>query len=335
MTSSDTNRQIPRLQQWFEHIWYEKSWKAVLLLPLSALFCVLAAWRKRSQIKHQKPSPIPVVVIGNISLGGTGKTPLIIHLVSLLKKAGYRPAIISRGYKGRSTVWPLLVTADTPAQRGGDEAKLLSNRTQVPVVVGPNRVEDIEYIHSHTDANIILSDDGLQHYKMARRLEIAVIDGKRGLGNGYCLPAGPLRERRSRLTDCDFVISNGASDITEHQMHVRGSTLRNIQSGEVRSLTTIGQAHLVTGIGNPQRFIDTLRDHNVKLISITSFPDHHDFKMDDFLHQDEIPIIMTEKDAVKCLDFQHENLWYLEVDAQCTESFDSQFLTAIKNNIHE
>lgn len=335
MPSPDTKQQIPRLQQWLEHIWYEQHWKAIPLLPLSALFCSISTLRKRLQIKKQQPSPVPVVVIGNISIGGTGKTPLIIHLVSLLQKANHRPAIISRGYKGTSTVWPLLVTNDTPAQECGDEAKLLFNRTGVPVVVGANRVDDIDYVFKHTDATIILSDDGLQHYKMTRAMEIAVVDGKRGLGNGFCIPAGPLREKASRLQSCDIVISNGQSALTAHHMHVSGSTIRNIQSRETQSLSDLNEAHLVTGIGNPQRFIDTLRNQHIELISITTYPDHHDFKPNDFTHQDEIPTIMTEKDAVKCQGFEHNNLWYLEVDAQSSKSFDRQFLEAIKNILHE
>lgn len=335
MPAPDTKQQIPRLQRWFEHIWYEQPWKAIPLLPLSALFCGIATWRKRFQIKQQQTSPIPVVVIGNISIGGTGKTPLIIHLLALLQEAGYRPAIISRGYKGTSTVWPLLVTNNTTARESGDEAKLLLNRTRVPVVVGADRVADIQYVHDHTDANIILSDDGLQHYKMARALEIAVVDGKRGLGNGYCLPAGPLREKPSRLQHCDLVISNGQSDLTVNYMSVSGSTLRNIQSGETRSLSNFSEAHLVTGIGNPQRFIDALGNQQINLISITTYPDHHNFALSDFSYQDEIPIIMTEKDAVKCQAFEFDTLWYLEVDAHCNESFDSEFLEAINNIPHE
>ncbi|CAA6815962.1 MAG: Tetraacyldisaccharide 4'-kinase (EC [uncultured Thiotrichaceae bacterium] len=335
MPSPNTKHHIPRLQQWLETIWYEQHWKAMPLLPLSALFCGISAWRKRSQIKHQRPSPIPVIVIGNISIGGTGKTPLIIHLVSLLQAAGYRPAIISRGYKGTSSVWPLLVNVDTLAQVCGDEAKLLSNRTGVPVIVGANRVEDIQYAHSHTDANIILSDDGLQHYKMAREYEIVVVDGKRGLGNRYCLPAGPLRESPSRLESCDLAISNGQSELTQHHMHVSGNIIRNIRSGKTQSLTGLSQAHLVTGIGNPQRFIDTLREHHIELLSITTFPDHHDFISNDFSQQNGIPTIMTEKDAVKCQDFEHDNLWYLEVDAYCNESFDIEFLEALKHITHE
>lgn len=333
MPSPTTNHQTPRTQRWFEHIWYEKHWKAIPLLPVSALFCGLSRLRKYSQCKQQKPSPLPVVVIGNISIGGTGKTPLIIHLVSLLKNAGYRPAIISRGYKGTSTVWPLLVTADTDAQTCGDEAKLLFNRTNIPVVVGANRVASIDYIAKHTTSNIILSDDGLQHYKMARALEIAVIDGKRGLGNGYCLPAGPLREKPSRLKVCDWVISNGQSGLTEYRMQVSGDTLRNIKTGVKILLSDLREAHLVTGIGNPKRFIDTVLSQDIHLASVTTFPDHYDFKSSDFLYEDDIPVIMTEKDAVKCQAFPQEQLWYLEVDAHCDESFGTQFLDAIKTHL--
>lgn len=335
MSSLHTKQKIPRLQRWLEHIWYEKYWKAIPLVPLSALFCGISRWRRQYQTKQQLPSPIPVIVIGNISIGGTGKTPLIIHLTSLLRKAGYRPAIISRGYKGTSTTWPLAVEKDTNARCCGDEAKLLANRTGVPVIVGANRVEDIQSVKEHTDANIILSDDGLQHYKMARAFEIAVMDGRRGLGNGYCLPAGPLREKQTRLRDCNLVISNGQSNLTEHDMRVSGNTVINIQSGLRQKLSGIAKAHVITGIGNPQRFIDTLRDQQVELITVTTFPDHHHFRTEDFFYSDDIPIIMTEKDAVKCQDFEHQQLWYLEVNAQCNASFDANFLHAMKNLIHE
>ncbi len=321
----------PWLQQKLEAIWYENSPGKTLLLPLSCLYCLISNYKKKKDLSQQTSLTIPVIVVGNINIGGTGKTPLIIKLTELLKANGYKPAIITRGYKGKSTQWPIHVDTETSVELVGDEAKLMAIRTNVPVIAGVDRSASIHYVLNNTDCNIILSDDGLQHYKMKRDIEIAVIDAQRRFGNGHCLPAGPLREQEQRLEQCDFLVTNGEPVLgSENLMKVSGSTAISLKDLTTKPLTSFKAVQVYTGIGNPQRFIETLQSHGLKVTHQVIFPDHHQFIAEDFATQDnDLPILMTEKDAVKCLEFELENCWYLPIDALLEKTFETAFLTKV------
>jgi len=332
------------LQQWLETIWYKQGITSVLgqfiLLPLTALYCVINNFQRRSQARNRskfyQPS-CPVIVVGNITVGGTGKTPLTIHLVKLLQQAAYKPAIITRGYGGKATSWPLLVTTDSDPTLAGDEAVLMANRTGVPVYAGADRLLSIKTLLEAHDCDVIISDDGMQHYKLARDIQIAVVDGKRKFGNGYCLPSGPMREPKKRLDNCDLIVVNGAveKETSEEKqwlnMMLAGDMLVNLQTGENRAIQqfTGKTVHAVTGIGNPQRFYHSLEQGGLELIT-HSFPDHHDFQIDNLTFEDDLLIVMTEKDAVKCKAFAYGNCWYLPVTATLDDEFDSKLLAKLK-----
>ena len=302
---------LQRLTAEIEANWYRPSpglnW---LLLPLWLIAAPLII-RKRKQAQQQPAATLntPVVVIGNITVGGTGKTPLITYLVDRVRNLGYEPGIISRGYGGNSKTFPLMVTQAVPAQQCGDEPKLLQQRLNCPVVVDPGRKRAAELLDNQVD--IIFSDDGLQHYALGRDAEILVVDGQRQFGNGWLLPVGPLREPLSRAEQVDVRLDNG-SDFT-----VVASNLINAHNGECRSLESLSgqKVHAVAGIGNPSRFFDTLQQLGAEVIR-HEYADHYQFKPHDLQFGDDYPVIMTEKDWVKCSGFTDLNMWYLAVDAQ-------------------
>lgn len=326
-----------RLTHWLETIWYgSRPVERTLLLPLSALFCLVAARRRQRFVRKQHVFDVPVVVVGNIAVGGTGKTPLTMRLVKLLEEAGYRPGIVSRGYGSqpdKTMIRP--VTYHNKPEDVGDEALMMATRTSVPVVVGIQRNRAVDYMLENYDVDVVLSDDGLQHYALARDMEIAVIDGGRRYGNGYCLPAGPLRERPQRLQDCDFVVANGQAQQDEYLMTVSGHWLVSVANPRVsRPVTELSgkKAHVVSAIGNPQRFLDALQRAGIEC-KTHLYPDHYLFAADDFSFEDELLVLMTEKDAVKCRQFKAElvrNCWYLAVDAQVDKGFELAFLEKIE-----
>lgn len=329
-----------RLQQWLENIWYNKGNGKYLLLPLAGLYCVVNQLQRLLQSHHLPKITCPVIVVGNITIGGTGKTPLAIYLVKHLQQAGYHPAIITRGYGGKATQWPQAVSAESDAQMVGDEAVLMAVRTGVPVYAGANRLESIEAClkHSNYNCDVIISDDGMQHYKMPRDIEIVVIDGERKLGNGLCLPAGPLRERQSRLNNCDFIVVNGKKESIAHQhnwveMRIKGDRLINLKTRKTIPVSDLSAqtVNAVTGIGNPQRFYKTLEKAGL-ILNKHSFPDHYSFEQKDLVFSHDLPILMTEKDAVKCKLFASDNCWYLPVEAQLDDEFDTNFLKLLGYN---
>ncbi len=328
------SKQTSWLQQRLESIWYQKKTSDLffyLLLPLSSLFCFISQRRRKKLTQQQVKLDIPIIIVGNISIGGTGKTPLVLRLTELLINEGYKPAIITRGYKGTSQQWPLLVTPDTATQLAGDEAKLMAIRSKVPVIAGADRLADIQWVTQNTDCNIIISDDGLQHYQMPRDIEIVVIDAQRRFGNGKCLPAGPLREKTSRLKECDFLVSNGHPALdNESLMQVSGSYLVNLKTNEQKPITSFESVQIVTGIGNPQRFINTLASTGLYIIDKKLFADHHHYVEADFSNQfKNIATVMTEKDAVKCTQLELDNCWYLPVKAKLASDFENRFINKV------
>ena len=341
---------------WSRHL----SW-TVLLVPFSWLFRLLAGVRRfyQARLAPNPPLAVPVVAVGNISVGGTGKTPLIAAVAHWLQEQGYHPGIISRGYGGRSSRYPWLVTTKCSPLNVGDEPLLLANIC--PVVVDPDRYRAAIFLLEKTNCDLILSDDGLQHYRLPRDIEIAVVDGKRQFGNGQCLPAGPLREPVKRLKEVDFVLTNvttpGVLEKTKDRKTVslKNSTsfaieptqLRQLNSGEVLLVTgSFGlnqpgetwikdwgyglQVHAVAGIGSPERFIDTLESLGLDPHP-HHWPDHHNFSGEEFAFQDDWPIIITAKDAVKCVHIINDKIWVLDVQAVP----DPAFLKSILKRLHE
>lgn len=313
-----------KLETWLLNVWYgDNRFGTYLLLPLSGLFCISSAirrWRHKRQAIHH---PVPVIVVGNISVGGTGKTPLVIWLVEQLRQAGFNPGVISRGYGGQGMCRK--VSVDAHPLQVGDEPLLIAQRTQAPVFIGQARNQSIQQLLQQYPCDIIISDDGLQHYRMGRDLEIAVIDGQRRFGNGFCLPAGPLREPTARLAQCDFVITNG------WDMQMQGDKLLNLAGQTTLKLHDLAgqKAHAVTGIGNPQRFLQTLKQAGLQIFEHI-YPDHHAFTGEEFHFADDLPILMTEKDAVKCRGFATANMWYLPVSTALGPTLQEALLARIK-----
>lgn len=315
----------------WENLWYGSHPAAQLLAPLGYLFGMVVGARRffyRSGLLRMRKFQSPVIVIGNITVGGTGKTPLVIWLAEHLKKLGYRPGIVSRGYKGKSSIWPLAVTPDSDPVLVGDEAAMIVNRTGCPMMIGPNRCKAIEQLLLQSGCNIIISDDGLQHYAMGRDIEIVVADGARGFGNGMMLPAGPMRESRQRLRQADYIVINGSTLPESYGMYVRGDTLCNLHDGgKKRRLKDLKgkRVHALAAIGNPQRFFELLRNAGLEVVE-HAFPDHHRFTAADLdFSQSTAPVVMTEKDAVKCRRLAHQleadRYWYLPVTAQLSPAF--------------
>ena len=320
------------LQRRLESIWYEKASGQQWLYPLEALYSALSRtdrWIKRKlSTKHS----VPVIVVGNISIGGTGKTPLVVYLCELLKSTGYSPGIITRGYGGKNTHWPVSVDAKSDAREYGDEPVLMAQRTEVPVVAGPNRNEDIALLLQNHKIDVVISDDGLQHYQLQRDIEIVVIDQLRGLGNQRCLPAGPLREPASRLDTCDFVVINEAAPQAKYSMQLEASFILRLNGGSQQPLNQWKgkTVHAVTGIGNPSRFFLMLARAGLTIIE-HRFPDHHPFNAQDIQFDDSYPVVMTEKDAVKCRPFASEKHWYIPVTALLSAYFVQTLLLKLAN----
>lgn len=319
------------MQNWLDRYGYSLNPVAIVLWPLSLLFGWVVRVRRFLYLQgllRSEAITVPVIVVGNISVGGTGKTPLVAGLVTLLREAGYRPGVVSRGYGGRSTEWPRQVMADSDPRLVGDEPVLLAQRCHCPVVVDPDRVAAARTLLTSHRCNVVISDDGLQHYRLQRDIEIAVVDGCRRFGNGACLPAGPLREPPSRLRGVDFVVGNGVAREGEYLMSLEGDTAVNLADPFISSALSNFQktmVHAVAGIGDPWRFFSHLRHARLRLIE-HPFPDHHAFQAADLRFREDIPVLMTEKDAIKCRDFALDGCWYIPVSAQCDPEFTEALL---------
>ena len=327
------------LQTWIETVWYKKDTPSFWLVFLSAIFKTSAACRRflyQSGYLKSVKLPVPVIIVGNLSVGGTGKSPLVIYLAQALNNAGYKPGIISRGYGGKATQWPQRVYATSNPDQVGDEAVMIATRSNCPVAVDAVRSNAAQQLLAETDCNVIISDDGLQHYALQRDIEIADIDGERRLGNGYCLPAGPLREPTSRLQDVDFVVVNGSPlQPAEWAMQIRAEVAINLQSGEEKPLAHFCNTpvHALAGIGNPQRFFNLL--HSVGIHHTpTIFPDHYHYQATDVLYNDVLPVLMTEKDAVKCRAFCTKQHWYVPINVELESRFTQQLLHLLQEKTH-
>lgn len=327
-----------RIQSW----WYAKRLPIWLwpFLPLTLLFIFFSFLRRAAYAIRILPSwkaPVPVIVVGNITVGGTGKTPLVLRLVKELKDAGMRPGVVSRGYRGKGP-FPQSVKAHSNPLEVGDEPVMLATISGVPVVVSPKRAEAAQYLLAEHECDVIISDDGLQHYGLRRDLEIAVVDGIRGTGNGFRLPCGPLRESRRRLKKVSWTIINGVETAPGKQIAMR---LASVGWRSVRTNAEIekpdGESVIaIAGIGNPQRFFNLLSEEGLHVEETRIFADHHQFSATDFYNvSNRCPVIMTEKDAVKCHSFARPHWYYLKVGAQLPDCFIEDFTKQVKELRHD
>jgi tetraacyldisaccharide 4'-kinase len=313
------------LAAWYEGaVWFFPL--MILLWPLSLLFQLLVRIRRKRLQCAQVTLNLPVVVIGNIVLGGTGKTPLIIWLAGKLRARGIRVGIISRGYGGSYSGLPRLINVSDDPSIVGDEPLLLAHRTGCPVVIAKERLLAARFLCEQASVDMILSDDGLQHYRLPRQVEIVVLDGARGIGNGLCLPAGPLREAPARLQDVDFVVINGETESVFRRdqltMCLQPQFWRDLSDGVELPLDFFPaktRVHAVAGIGNPARLFAGLRQMGLDVIE-HAFPDHHVYANSDLQFGDALPIVMTEKDAMKCKNFSLQKTYVLIVDAVSDDS---------------
>jgi tetraacyldisaccharide 4'-kinase len=331
---------------WLQHQWFKKSSPHLLLRLFAALFSCLIHCRywayRKGLLKTQRVS-VPVVVVGNLTLGGTGKTPLVIFLVQALMRQGLHPAVLSRGYQGSAKI-PQRVYAHTDTSVAGDEPVMLAQQLSCPVWIGRRRADAArELLDAHTDVDVIICDDGLQHYALARDLEVVVFDAERGVGNGFLFPAGPLREPLARLRCADIAVFNGEvvqdkalikmlESLTSFTMRLNPADAislsdpkqhRSIKSFKHQPITAIA------GIGHPERFFKQLRQHDIQVNGL-SFPDHHAYVQADFAGLDNTTLMMTEKDAVKCRHLSLGDAWYLPVTAEVSQQLVKLVIQKIK-----
>ncbi|QTF08103.1 tetraacyldisaccharide 4'-kinase [Brenneria izadpanahii] len=316
-----------------ERIWSGRSPLYLLLIPLSALYGLIAFLIRQSYRRGWRKSwraPVPVIVVGNLTAGGNGKTPVVIWLVEQLQRKGLRVGVVSRGYGGKAEHYPLLVDDSVTTAQAGDEPVLIYQRTGAPVAVAPQRRLAVEALLARYPLDMVITDDGLQHYALARDIELVVVDGIRRFGNGWWLPAGPMRERESRLRSVDAVIVNGgAAGAGEIAMRLTSGMAVNLLSGEKRPVKQLQNVVAMAGIGYPQRFFTTLREAGVNISREVAFADHQSYQPEQLkpLTDDERqPLLMTEKDAVKCRAFASRNWWYLPVDAVLAEPQAAQLI---------
>lgn len=305
-----------------DKIWSGQSPLWILLLPLSGLYGLVSNLIRLSYrlgLRQSWRAPVPVVVVGNLTAGGNGKTPVVVWLVEQLQQRGIRVAVVSRGYGGKAGRYPLILDATTSSEQAGDEPVLIFQRTGAPVAVSPIRSEAVQVLLTHSQPQIIITDDGLQHYALARDVEIVVVDGERRFGNGWWLPAGPMRERESRLREVDAVITNGGVCKTgEIAMRLTPARAVNLLTGEKRDASSFTEVVAMAGIGHPPRFFATLENLGVAPTKTISLADHQaltEAQVVAFVRPEQT-LMMTEKDAVKCRAFAHANWWYLPVEAQ-------------------
>ncbi|WMY97592.1 MAG: tetraacyldisaccharide 4'-kinase [Arsenophonus sp.] len=317
-------------------IYFSTSYLNLLLIPISFFYIIIVHIRYIIYYFNILPiwkAPIPIIIVGNITIGGTGKTPVVIWLVKKLLKKGYKVGVISRGYKSKSKTYPLLIDTYIDTKIIGDEAALIYRKTGVPIAIAPKRIEAVKILLKFKKLDIIISDDGLQHYSLYRNYEIIVIDGTRRFGNNLFLPAGPLRECQYRLKTVNAIIVNGGMPKKgEFSMHLNGKIAINMLTKKKIVVNKLKKVVAIAGIGNPNRFFLNLNLLNVDIIKTYSFIDHKDYK---YSHLKKIvnkkeTLLMTEKDAVKCFNFAKKNWWYLPVYAKIEKNGSNIILNDIE-----
>jgi len=325
------------VQSRLNEIWYGGAPPPWWLLPLSAIYSAASRLRRlgyAKQWRHATPLARPVIVIGNLSVGGTGKTPLVCWLAVRLTGLGFRPGIVTRGYGGSSRRARLVQASDDP-NTVGDEAIMLARRTGVPIAIGRDRPAAAQLL-INAGCDVIVSDDGLQHYALARDCEIIVVDGERRFGNGRLLPAGPLREVPRRLKEADAVVVNGGPAVIADHASLAGALRVRLEAmhavalryGTAKPLSEFSgkSVHAIAAIGNPQRFFKMLESLGIQVIA-HALPDHARLRVDDISFADDLPVLMTEKDAVKCTEIAGPNHWYVPVSVV----FDDGDAEALQN----
>ncbi|MDX1404306.1 MAG: tetraacyldisaccharide 4'-kinase [Woeseiaceae bacterium] len=330
-----------------QRVWYGDSWLRFLLAPLGWIYSAIIALRRAlyaARLLPVKKLPVPVIVVGNLTVGGTGKTPLVLWLARQLAERSLKPGIVSRGYGGRVGDTPLAVMADSDPADVGDEAVLMARHHTGPVVVHPDRVKAAELAIAR-GAEVIVSDDGLQHLRLARDVEIAVVDGERLFGNGWLLPAGPLREPLSRLMQIDqLVIQCDDGDLPDMTGLLRdarcfqllASAICRLDDADIRNIAEFSGTtmHAIAGIGNPGRFFRMLSAHGIDVIP-HPLADHARIQQQDLEFDDDHEIVMTEKDAVKCRWLDTGRCWYVPVDVWLQNADAEYLLNDILRKIDE
>jgi tetraacyldisaccharide 4'-kinase len=333
--------------------WQQGSVWQIIFRPLSWLFAAISATRRfcfRTGVSKITNVGVPVIIVGNISAGGTGKTPLVIAIAELFEKSNRHPGVITRGYV-QSRMQPRTLAPPIVSQQGtitaSDEAMLMSQRLRAPVFANPNRVAAANLLlKRYPNTDVIISDDGLQHYRLGRDIEIAVVDGQRGFGNQQLIPAGPLRESMARLKTVDCIVVNGVAkiglDLEQYGVPVFRMNLGNekffklsggdaVSSTDFHAIWEKKKIHALAGIGNPQRFFDHLKRLGIICHATHPFSDHHAFARADLNFPDADIILMTEKDAVKCKAFADDRMWAMRVDALLPPEFDAFILERLSS----
>ena len=331
------------MHQFVQAQWQKRGAWAWLMSPLGLLVCVFAGVKRRAYhygwLKQTRVG-VPVIVVGNLTVGGAGKSPLVAYIAHLLKREGYRPGIICRGYKGKAERWPQGVNVDSDPTLVGDESLMLARQTNCPVMAGPDRVQSAQALLNESNCDVLISDDGFQHLRLARDIDIVVIDSTRGLGNRWCLPAGPLREGVWALAAADLMVYHHQrpSENTKNQygMYLRTDEILALDGSVANKADTLKQTtlHAVAGIGHPMRFFNTLRELGFTIIE-HAFSDHHQYEKNQLEFNDEHAIITTEKDALKLAMLKLDTtIWVLPVRAVLNQSFDSDLLSKLKKIAH-
>lgn len=320
-----------RLADTLQAGWYEGKPLPWWCYPLSKLYAAVVAMRRtlyRLGWLRTVRLPCPVIVVGNLTAGGTGKTPLTLALAEALRERGYRPGVVSRGYGGTSREPMLLGESPDPVEAGDEPCVIRASG--VPVAIGQDRPAAAQLLLD-AGCDVVIADDGMQHYRLARDLEICVIDGARRFGNARLLPAGPLREPMRRLAQVDFRICNGGDPQDgEVPMRLHGNSMRSLVDERELPIAHFAgrRVHAVAAIGHPQRFFASLAEHGLDVIP-HPFPDHHAFMPADLTFRDDLPVLMTEKDAVKCWAFAQPHWWSVPVKAELPASFHDAFLARL------
>ncbi len=328
------------VERWLWRQWSRRGPFAATMFPLSLVYAGVANWKRNRLEEVQRSVFLPlkaVIVVGNLTVGGSGKTPMTAWLAGRLRDAGYRPGIVSRGYGRRNANASMLVGPGADPVAVGDEPIMLARRTGVPVWVDRDRVRAARALAEEQGVDVVISDDGLQHHRLPRDISILMVDGRRRFGNGLCLPAGPLREPRSAAERADFVVVTGGDPQPgEYRMDlVASEVLRRVdRPAATRSLQELAgrPVHAVAGIADPERFFVALEDAGVEVVR-HPFPDHHHFRARDIAFDDQVPVLMTEKDAVKCRDFADERHWYWPVLAQPEAGLEQALLQRLETSI--